>query len=65
MTLGEISDGFKPLKFENLGVSGKAKITDRGKPVRLADLKLDTGFFLFLEAHELGFEVVGIETIVE
>ncbi|HEV3385513.1 MAG TPA: sigma-70 family RNA polymerase sigma factor, partial [Gemmata sp.] len=61
MTLGEISDGFKPLKFENLGVSGKAKITDRGKPVRLADLKLDTGFFLFLEAHELGFEVVGIE----
>jgi hypothetical protein len=63
MTIGQVADVLKPLRFENLQVSGKAKITDRGKEVKLADLKLDTGFYLFLEAHEFGFEVVGIETI--
>jgi RNA polymerase sigma factor (sigma-70 family) len=63
MTLGQVAGVLKPLRFENLQVSGKAKITDRGKDVKLVDLKLDTGFYLFLEAHELGFEVVGIETI--
>jgi hypothetical protein len=66
MTIGQIDNAFKPLRLENLQVSEKAKITDRGKEVKLTDLQLlprDTGFYLFLEAHELGFEVVGIETI--
>jgi RNA polymerase sigma factor (sigma-70 family) len=66
MTIGQIDSAFKPLRLENLQVSEKAKITDRGEEVKLTDLKLlprDTGFYLFLEAHELGFEVVGIEII--
>src|SRR5262245_31588125 len=66
MVIVQIDYDFKPLRLENLQVSEKARITDRGKEVKLTDLKLlprDTGFYLFLEMHELGFEVVGIETI--
>jgi len=67
MLIGDFDNVTKPLRLENLQVSGKAKITDRGKEVKLRDLKLlprDTHFYLFLKAYsELGFEVVGIETI--
>src|SRR5213078_2072607 len=48
MLIGEFDGVTKPLKFENLRVSEKAKITDRGKELRLTDLKLlprDTHFY--------------------
>jgi RNA polymerase sigma factor (sigma-70 family) len=67
MLIGEIDNVTTPLRFENLRVSEKARITDGGKELRLADLKRlprDTHFYLHLRAYsELGFEVVGIETI--
>jgi RNA polymerase sigma factor (sigma-70 family) len=67
MLIGEFDGVTKPLRFENLGVSEKAKITDGGKELKLADVKLlprDTHFYLILKAYsEFGFEVVGIETI--
>jgi hypothetical protein len=68
MLLGPVDEVTKPLRFENLRVSEKAKITDRGKELKLTDLKSlprDTHFYLFLKAYEeeFGFEVVGIETI--
>jgi len=65
--IGDFDNVTKPLRFENLQVAVKARITDRGKEVKLADLQLlprDTPFYLFLKAYEFGgFEVVGIETI--
>jgi RNA polymerase sigma factor (sigma-70 family) len=65
--IGEVDNVTKPLRFENLQVAVKARITDRGKELKLADLQLlprDTPFYLFLKAYEFGgFEVVGIETI--
>src|SRR5262249_52915925 len=68
MLIGEFDNVTKPLRLENLRVSLKARITDRGKELKLADLTSlprDTHFYLFLQAYEaeLGFEVVGIETI--
>jgi hypothetical protein len=67
MLIGEIDNVTKPLRFENLRVSEKAKITDRAKELKLTELTSlprDTHFYLFLRAYsELGFEVVGIETI--
>ncbi len=56
------------MRFKNLRVGDKAKITDRGKDLKLADLKSlprDTHYYLFLNAYEeeFGFEAVGIETI--
>jgi hypothetical protein len=68
MLIGEVDGVTRPLRMENLRVSEKAKITDRGKDLKLADLKrlpADTHYYLFLKSYEdeLGFEVVGIETI--
>jgi hypothetical protein len=68
MLIGEFDNVTKPLRLENLRVAEKARITDRGKEVKMTDLKLlprDTHFYLFLNAYEaeLGFEVVRIETI--
>jgi RNA polymerase sigma factor (sigma-70 family) len=68
MLIGEMDGVTKPLRFDNLRVADKAQITDRGKALKLADLKLlprDTHYYLFLKSYEdeLGFEVVGIETI--
>ena len=67
LLIGKIDNVTKPVRLENLPVSQKAKIMDRGKEVKLTDLKLlprDTNFYLFLKAYEFGgFEVVGIETI--
>jgi RNA polymerase sigma factor (sigma-70 family) len=68
MLIGEIDNVTKPARIENLRVAEKAKITDRGKDLKLVDLKLlprDTHYYLFLKAYEeeFGFEVVGIETI--
>src|SRR6185437_8875937 len=67
LMIGEIDNVTKPVRLENLPVSQKAKIMDRGKEVKLTDLKLlprDNNFYLFLKAYEFGgFEVVGIETI--
>jgi hypothetical protein len=65
--IGEVDNVTKPLRFENLRVAEKAKITVRGKEVKLTDLQLlprDTPFYLFLKAYEFGgFEVVGMETV--
>jgi hypothetical protein len=68
MLIGEFDNVTKPLRLENLRVSEKATIMDRDKELKLTDLKLlprDTHFYLSLKAYEeeLGFEVVGIETI--
>jgi RNA polymerase sigma factor (sigma-70 family) len=68
MLIGEFDNVTKPVRFENLRVGDKARITDRGKNLKLADLKSlprDTHYHLFLNAYEeaFGFEVVGIETI--
>jgi RNA polymerase sigma factor (sigma-70 family) len=68
MLIGKIDNVTKPLRFENLRVSGNAQITDGGKEVKLTDLQhlpRDTHFYLFLKLYEeeFGFEVVGIETI--
>ena len=54
---------FKPLRFEQLSVSENANIKKNGKEVKLTDLKPRTGVLLELEASELVFVVVGIETI--
>jgi RNA polymerase sigma factor (sigma-70 family) len=68
MLIGEFDNVTKPLRLEHLRVSEKATIMDRGNRLKLKDLKLlprDTHFYLFLKSYEeeLGFEVVGIETI--
>jgi hypothetical protein len=68
MLIGEFDAVTKPLRLENLRVAEKATIRDGGKDVKLADLKSlprDTHYYLSLKAYEeeLGFEVVGIETI--
>jgi RNA polymerase sigma factor (sigma-70 family) len=70
MLIGALDNVTKPARLENLRVAEKAKITDRGKEIKLTDLKLlprDTHFYLFLRTYEeeFGFEVVGIETIRE
>jgi hypothetical protein len=68
MLIGEVDGVTKPLRLENLRVADKARISSGGKDLKLADLKplpRDTHYYLFLKAYEeeLGFEVVGIETI--
>jgi RNA polymerase sigma factor (sigma-70 family) len=68
MLIGEIDGVTKPVRLENLRVADKARITDRGKNLKLAELKSlprDTHYYLFLNTYEeeFGFEVVGIETI--
>jgi RNA polymerase sigma factor (sigma-70 family) len=70
MLIGEFDNVTKPLRLENLRVAEKARITARGKEVKLTDLRLlprDTHFYLFLKTYEegFGFEVVGIETVRE
>jgi RNA polymerase sigma factor (sigma-70 family) len=68
MLIGEMDGVTKPVRFENLRVGDKARITDRGRILKLADLKSlprGTHYHLFLNTYEeaFGFEVVGIETI--
>ena len=63
MTIGEIDNVFKALRFENLSVSEKARIKDKGKEIPLTDLRPGTGVFLDLESTELTLVVVGIEKI--
>jgi hypothetical protein len=70
MLIGEFDAVTKPLRLENLHVAEKATIRDGGKDIKLAELKSlprDTHYHLSLKAYdaELGFEVVGIETIRE
>jgi RNA polymerase sigma factor (sigma-70 family) len=65
MTIGQIDNAFKPLRFENLAVSEKARIQDDGRELPLTDLAPGTGVFLELEARALAFVVVGIEIIVK
>jgi hypothetical protein len=69
LLIGLTDNVTKPGRLENLQVARKAKITDRGKELTLADLTSlprDTHFYLLLrvyEGEEFGFEVVGIDTI--
>ena len=54
--IGKVDNVTKPVRLENLPVSQKARITDRGKEVKLTDLKhlpRDTPFYVFLKAYEL------------
>jgi hypothetical protein len=63
MTIGQLDNVYKPLRFENRSVSENAKIQENGKEIHLTDLRPGTGVFLELEASELALVVVGIEKI--
>ena len=67
MLIGEVDRVTKPLRMENLRVADKARITDGGKELKLADLKplpRDTHYYCVeVVRGRAGFEVVGIETI--
>ena len=65
MSIGQIDNVFKPLRFENLSVSEKARIKEDGKEFPLADLSPGTGVFLDLQPTELALVVVGIERIAK